>query len=371
MIGGSMNNLQHDISRWWHDFGRQLLEAQGRRKSALRFPFPDNEVVSSSYLMMVSPLWNGYFLNLHPSQFAVAIAPDGQLVNVRGGYNELSPGRYILHYIDRQNRVSVLPRTSEATLDGAQVSLELIITYRVADPLRAMEAQQPVDTLFAFIQSDLKEFIRTHKYDEIVGDKAGRAVDHGLVSRYIRDQHLGRENLSKIFRIADIVVEGRTGDPKLTQIQEDFQVQQRQNVAQTELQKQNRELAEKVEAQQAEIKRIRANSQATEQEILQKMESQRIELDNERSQQELQQQRVMRALGAIEHALSNPAYPYDPRGVEIIRDLLSELGSRPGAQRNGAAKREPMPTQATTSPTSDRIDTLTDMLLNWSDRKRT
>jgi hypothetical protein len=365
-----MNSLFHDIGNWWHDLGRQWLESRGRKKSALRYPFRDNEIVSTAYLMNVSPLWNAYFLNLHPSQYAVAIAPDGQLIYVKGGYNELRPGRYILHYIDKQNRVCVIPRISETTLDGSQVSLELIITYRVVDPVRAMEAQQPADTFFAFIQSDLKEFIRTHKYDEIVGDNAGRAVDHGLVSRYIRSQHIGRDDMSKLFRIAEVVVEGRSGDPKLTEIREDLQVQQRQKSAESEIVKQKQELDRKVAAQEAEIKRIKAQSEVAEQEIRQKMESQQIELENERGEQRLQQERVMRALAAIEKALGNPGYPYDPHGVEIIRELLSELGARSGNHGDRAAKREPLP-QAARSSGSDRVDALTDMLLSWSDRKRT
>src|SRR4030095_11032302 len=104
----------------------------------------------------------------------------------------------------------------------------------------------------------LKEFIRTHRYDDIVGDNAGNAVDHGLVSRYIRDQHLGRGERARLFGIAEVVVDGRTGDPKLTEIRENFQVQKRQNIAQSELQKQNQELQEKAAALEAEIKRIRA-----------------------------------------------------------------------------------------------------------------
>jgi hypothetical protein len=319
--------------------------------------------------MNVSPFLRAYYLNLHPSQYAVAIAPDGQFINVNGGYNELPPGRYILHYIDRQNRVCVIPQISETTLDGAQVTLELVITYRVIDPIRAMETQQPVDTFFVFIQSDLKEFIRTHKYEDLVGDNAGRAVDHGLVSRYIRDQHRGRDEMARLFRIAEVVVEGRTGDPKLTEIRENFQVQKWQNIAQSELQKQNQELGEKIAAQEAEIKRIRAQSQAVEQEILQKMESQRIELENERAEQQLQQQRVMHAMDAITQALANPAYPYDPRGVEIIKDLLGEIGSRSDSHRNGTAKREQAQPQAAQASTPDRLDILTNMLLNWSDRK--
>jgi len=364
-----MNSLWRDIRTLWRNAVRWWLESRGRRRSALRYPFGENEVVSTAFLMYVWPLFRAYYLNLHPSQYAVAIAPDGRFITVNGGYNELPPGRYLVYYIDRQNRVCVI-QISETTLDGAQVSLELVITFRVIDPVRAMETQQPADTFFVFIQSDLKEFIRTHKYDDLVGDNAGHAVDHGLVSRYIRDQHLGRDEMARLFRIAEVVVEGRTGDPKLTEIRENFQVQKWQNITQTELQKQNQELAEKNAAQDAEIKRIKAQSQAVEQQILQKMESQRIALEQERAAQQLEQQRVMHAMDAITQALANPAYPYDPRGVELIKQMLDEIGSRSGTRRDGAVKREqppqPQPAQAANT---DRLDALTNMLLNWSERK--
>jgi hypothetical protein len=346
-----------------NDFGKYWLERQGRKRSALRYPFRDDEIVSQAYLMRVSSWFNAYYLNLHPSHYAIAITPAGRLINVRGGYNALLPGRYILHYVDRQNRVSVIPRVTETTLDGAQVSLELVITYQVVDPFLALEVQQPLETFFVFIQSDLREFIRTHKYDEIVGDTVGHAVNTNLVAQYIRDQHRTREQMSKLFKILEVVVEEKTGDPKLTEIRGKFEAKQRQNVADSELLRQNQDLERRVASQDAEIQRIKAKADATEQEIRQKMDLQTIELEKARAELDFRQKKMMRAMDAIAQAFAAPTYPRDPREVEIIKELLGALGGTQNGSGNGQDQSKPQST--------DRIDTLTNTLLNWLDRKRT
>ena len=132
-----MNSLLNDV-------GKYLLESRGRNRLAPRYSFADNEIVTAGFTMKVSPLWNAIYLNLHPTHYAVAIGPDGRIMNLRGGYNPLSPGRYILHYVDKQNRVTVIPRIAETTFDGSQVSLELVITYRVIDPIRALRLSMAI-----------------------------------------------------------------------------------------------------------------------------------------------------------------------------------------------------------------------------------
>lgn len=347
------------MKSWLNDLGKYILESQGRSKSALRYPFQEDEIVSPAYLMKVSPWFNAFYLNLHPSQYAVAITPEGRKISVKGGYNALLPGRYLLHYVDKQNRVSVIPRISETTLDGARVSLELVLNYQVIDPFLALEVQQPVETFFVFIQSDLKEFIRNHKHDEIVGDGTGLTVDNSLVSQYIRDQHKNRPQMCKLFSLAEVVVEEKMGDPKLTEIRGEFQVKQKQDVAESELLKHSQELQRKVAAQEAEIQRIKANADAKEQEIRQKMEHQTIELEKERADLKFRQEKMNRAMDAISQAFAAPTYPRDPREVEIIKELLGALGN---TRSDSGPQTKPQST--------DRIDTLTSTLLNWLDRKR-
>jgi hypothetical protein len=266
----------------------------------------------------------------------------------------------------------VIPKISETTLDGSQVSLEIVITYRVIDPIKALEVQRSVNTLFVFVQSDLKEFIRSHSYDDIVGGIDGRMVDNSLVARYIKDQHASRHQMSKLFFIADIVVGEKVGDPKLTEIRGNFQIEHRQNVADSELNKQNQDLQRIVASQEAEIKRIKTQSDADLQEIRQKMELQKIELEWARGELQFRQGKMERAMNAITQALSAPTYPRDPREIEIIKELLGELSGAPSAGPHGVVGQEEQPasSRSTRASNTERIDTLTDTLLSWLNRKR-
>lgn len=359
-----MNSLWSDISKFW-------LEYWGRRRTAPRYNFRENEIVSPGLVLNVSPLLGAAYLNVHPTHYGVVISPDGRIMNIRGGYSPLPPGRYISHYVDKQNRVMLIPRTSEAAADGPQVCLELVVTYRVIDPIKALDVQKAVDTLSIFIQSDLKEFIRSHKYDEIVGDLYGRKVDNDLVVRYIKDQHANRHQMSKLFFIADVVIGYKVGDPQVSQIREKIQINQWQYDADSETQRQNQELGEKVAAQEAVIRRIKAESDANQQEILQKMELQKIELDRARAELQFRQERMSRAMDAIGQAFSSQTYPRDAREVEIIRDLIAALGGSADRTAKQASSQDiPAPSGSSGTPASDKIDSLTDTLLNWLEHKR-
>ena len=359
-----MNSLWNDISKFY-------LEWQGRRRTAPRYPFRENEIVSPGVVRSVSSASGGIYLNVHPTHYALLIGPDGRIMNMRGGFSPLPPGRYVLHYVDKQNRVTLIPRTTEAASDGPQVSLELAITYRVIDPIKALEVQQAVDALVLFIQSDLKEFIRSHKYDEIVGDLYGRKVDNDLVVRYIKDQHATRHQMSRLFFIADVVIGDKVGDPRVSEIRQKIQINQWQYDADSEYQRQNQELGEKVAAQEAAIRRIKAESDAKQQEILQKMELQKIELDTARAELQFRQERMSRAMDAIGQAFSSQTYPRDPREVEIIRDLIAALGGSVDRTVKAAPSPEaPAPNGSSVTPNSEKIDSLTDTLLNWLEHKR-
>jgi hypothetical protein len=142
-----MNSLWSDISTFW-------LVSWGRRKTAPRYNFRENEIVTPGFVLNVSPFFGAAYLNLHPTHYGVLIGPDGQITNVRGGYAQLPPGRYVLHYVDKQNRVMVLPRTSEAASDGPQVCLELVVTYMAAAPATCGAARLvPVRVEYAVLLS--------------------------------------------------------------------------------------------------------------------------------------------------------------------------------------------------------------------------
>ncbi len=265
----------------------------------------------------------------------------------------------------------MLPRVSETTRDGSQVSLELVLTYRVIDPIKALDVQQPVETLQVFINSDLKEFIRSHAYDEIVGGNHTRGIDSAQISNFVKDQHAGRHQMFKLFFIADIVVQQQVGDPMLSEIRDNFQREQRQNAAASELFKQKQELETQVASQAAEIQQIKAQANAREQEILQKMKLQSMEVERARAELNYQQEIMRRAMDAIGQAFSASAYPMDPREVEIIRDIIGELrGNSSLTAEAKSAKGNSLSSETAGTKSTQRLDSLTDTLLNWLDYKR-
>ena len=359
------------MGNWLIDIGKIVLESNGRARTASRYPFQSNEIVTEGFPLTVSSFWEAVYLNLHPTHYAVAVGPDGRTLNLRGGYNRLSPGSYILHYVDKQNRVIIVPLTAETTFDGSQVSLELVITYRVIDPIKALDVQHAVDTLLLFIKSDMKEFIRSHRYDEIVGDLDGRKIDNDRIANFIKDQHAGRHQMSKLFFIADVVIEQKIGDPKVTEIRENFQIKHRQNLVESELLKQKQELEKKVADQAALINQLRAESEAKEQKIRQAMEMQKIELETARTELHNRQAKWAKAMEAVSKALSSQMYPLDPHAFDIIRDLLSAMGASPSRVSNVASGQEDgSPSVSSASANAEQVDELTNTLLSWLDRKR-
>lgn len=359
-----MNNLLVDVGRFW-------LEFTGRRQTAQRYPFQPNEIVTAGTEFKVSLLKNGVYINLHPTHYAVAVGPDGRIIHLRGGYNRLPLGRYLLHFVDRQNRVNRIPLTAETTFDGSQVSLELVVTYRVIDPVRALESQNAVETLLVFIKSDLKEFIRSHRYDEIVGDLNGQKIENERIASYIKQQHASRHQMSRLFFLEEVVIEEKLGDPKVTEIREGFQIQHRQKLVESELLKQKQDLERKVTDQEALIKQLKAESEANEQRIRQSIEIQKIELETARTELYNRQAKWAKAMEAISQALSSPMYPLDAHAFGIIRDLLTAMGAAPSRVAEAAPEQDRYSGNGSPAAGSpEQVDALTNTLLNWIERKR-
>ena len=358
-----MNSLFIDIGKPW-------IEWQGRHKPANRYIFQENEIVSTPYPRKVSSLWGATYLNLYPTHFAVAIGPTGSITNLRGGYNRLPPGNYTIYYVDKQNRVIHLPRTEEKTYDGARAALELVITYRVVDPILALEIQQPVDTLLDFIRSDLKEFIRSHKYDEIIGDLKGNKIENEKIVQYIREHHIARAPVCKLFYIVDVAIKERLGDPKVIELREKLQINQRQFDTQSEQQRQNQELERRVTEQDASIRRMKLESEANLQDFTRKIEMQKIELDRARADFQYRQEKWMRAMDAINQALSSPAHSRDPQVLQGIQQLLGSMGVSPaaGSEAETGQENRPVPEPAQ-MPNPEEMDSLTNNLLSLLARK--
>jgi hypothetical protein len=364
MAGGNMSDLLMDIGKAW-------LEWTGRQKPAPKYVFQQNEIVSPGYPRDVSDLWKATYLRLHPTHYAIAISPDGKVINLKGGYNELAPGLYNIYYIDRQKRVNHIPRTGEITSDGYQVAMVLAVTYQVQDPLEALEIQNAVDTLLQFIQSDLKEFIRNRTYDEIMGEPNGHKFDNGAIAYYIKDQHTTRHQLAKLFFISDVIIQEKIGDSRVMDQRERSQTSQREIASQKVLQDLNQELREKVARQDADLQRIKNSSELERQKSNQEIE--RLRFENERIKAEFQnrQEITMRAMEAIAQAFASPAFLRDPQVAETVWKLFSSMGiSRPQPVEPASGSRRQPDAEPIGFQNASEVDSLTDTLLSLLARKR-
>jgi hypothetical protein len=358
-----MSSLLMDIGKMW-------LEWTGRQRPAPRYIFQENEIVSPGYRRDVSDLWQATYLRLHPTHYAVAISPDGKETNLKGGYNILPPGLYNIHYIDKQNRVNHLPRTAEMTSDGYQVSMVLAVTYRVQDPLKALEVQNAVDTLLQFIQSDLREFIRNHTYDEIMGEPNGHKFDNGAIAHCIKEQHATRHQLSKLFFISDVIIREKTGDARVMEQRERSQTSQREIANQKVLQDLNQELREKVARQDADLQRIRNSAEVERHKSNQEIERQRLEIEQLRADFQNRQEKWMRAMDAISQAVSSPTFSRDPQVVRVIQQLLSSMGvSSPQPTEAAATSETSAAGKTVRTPNPEEMDSLTNNLLGLINRK--
>jgi hypothetical protein len=259
---------------------KSWAEYWGSRKKVKDISFPENKIVSPAYPRRVGRISHATFVNLHPTLFAVAVSPDGRMINLKGGYNMLSPGYYNIYYVDKRDRVNQIPRTEETTLDGFKVAMELVVSYRVINPFKALEVQTPVDTLLLFIQANLKEFMRSHKYEQIVGDLEGRKIENEQVALYIKEYHIDRSPLAKLFYIADVVVKERTGDPKVIELREKFRISMNELGNLSALQSMNQELERKNADQAGLIGQIKAQSEVARWNTLYETKLQQRELSN-------------------------------------------------------------------------------------------
>jgi hypothetical protein len=250
------NPTVNQISRpvLWDYFRRLWLVFFGRRNLAEPYVFSSHEVISPAFIFHVSYLLQGIYLNLHPTLYAVCIFADGSRKRFdEGGLIIPFPsGNCTLHYVDKTDRQSESLKITENTLDAARIALTVKITYRVLDPIKIFDIQKPVETLFAQVQADLKEYIRTRLYEDLIGNDDNQVIDSGLVAKYIKQQHGARYPMSQVFTIGDVVVQEKEWDPVFFEKRKSYQSQ----VVDSESKMKTQELNKKIASQEAEMQKI-------------------------------------------------------------------------------------------------------------------
>lgn len=148
------------------------------------------------------------YINLDSTVYAVITSPEGNVQVVKGGMVELLPGRYRLQYVDKKNRTKTLPKIEAVSSDGVTISLTATISFRVTNPLRVFEIQNPIDDFMSFIQANIRKYIAVRTSDEIKKD-----IDSQDIVGFILEKQMDLHVISKAFSIIEIVVE-YTGQAK-------------------------------------------------------------------------------------------------------------------------------------------------------------
>lgn len=358
----------------------------GRKNLVEPYAFSNHEIISPAFLFQVSYLLQGIYLNLHPTLYAVCILADGTRRKLEGGINfPFYPGKSTLHFVDKTDRQSELLKITENTIDAARISLAVRITYRVTDPIKVFEIQKPVETLFSMVQADLKEYIRTRQYEDLIGNSDSQVIDSGLVSKYIKSQHNTRYPMSKVFTIIDVIVQEKEGDPVFIEKRKNYTTQ----VVDGESKMKIQELNKKIASQEAEMEQLRyqykavLDQQKASADVQQNAIRQQIsiqELENQKLRDEwLQKQEAwrqkqtkwMRSMDAIDSAFKSQS-PYLREEAEgLISAIVNEL--RGLAQSGDEAKVSNSQPDEKDNPTknhSDKLDALTDRLFSLLDRRK-
>lgn len=367
-------------------FRRLWLLYTGRKRLVEPYEFSEHEVISPAFFLRVSYVINGMYLNLHPTLYAVCILADGTRKKLEGGVNfPFPPGKSTIHFIDKTDRKSELLKITENTLDAARISLALRITYRITDPVKVFEVQRPVETLFSMVEADLKEYIRTRQYEDLIGSDDNQVIDSELIAKYVKSQHNARYPMSKVFTIIDVIVQEKEGDPIFIEKRKNYKSQMVDGESKMRIQ----ELNKKIASQEAEMEQLRyqykavLEQQKATADVQQNAIRQQIsvqELENQKLRDEWQQKqdawrqkqaKWMRSMDAIESAFKSQS-PYLREEAEglisaIVNELkvLAQTMDEPNARIN-----QPDASDASPKNSVDKIDTLTNRLFSLLDRQK-
>jgi hypothetical protein len=393
------------------------IEEEGRRQGAPAVTFSDRKIsipgediyVANGFWWFIS-LTSGFFLALPPNAYGVVISPDGKSHNMEGGVHEAPPGLYKLQYVDKHERLDFTAPTSEMTTDGEKLTLKVIVRYRVVDPITALQIERPVETLIEHIEADVAQYIRTHDHTDIA-DSSENHTGSKLLSFFIQ-RHNRRLPLSKAISITGIELKEFNGDNEYVQMRRKARIEERKNKFEKEQVEYQQELGvlkaqykadneksmalhtaelEKKEAEhraemekkavthRSEIEKREAEHRKEKEEILHQVHIREIELDDRRKHLQRRENEFAKAIDAISATISS-GYPMNANIIKTMTDLVAALkeevnsgpnpAPEPEAAENKPPKSERQPASAASPAGSDKVEKLTNTLLNLLNPKK-
>jgi len=349
------------------------IESKGRRLGAPIVEFPAKTIsvagddINVGYaLEWLFDEWlakwllpvSAFYLPLPPDAYGVLIPPGGKRARVESGlFKNLPPGLYKLQYVDKRTRFDSASPVSETTRDHRNLTLEVILHYRVTDPIEVLDKiDHPVETLFGDVEDGLKQYIRTHNHNDIADSESSKLLS------FLTERHKGRLQLSKAFEITGIEIKNITRDP--------ISVETWRNASEQGMEKELLAQTQEIERLKAEhnnaLVKKAAQAEFDKQEILRQVRSKDMELERVREIYQNRHDDMVTLMNVVEKILEPGMYPRDVSPIKNIivelREALKEdtFNSAPPV----ASEAKPAPSESPRSSENDKIGKLTNTLLN-------
>jgi hypothetical protein len=249
-------------------------------------------------------------------------------------------------------------------MDGEKLTLTVMVRYHVKEPLTALRIDKPVETLIEHLQTDVAQYIRTHKHNDIADDPT--TSGESKILAFFTQRHAGRSPLSQALDITGIELKEFTGDKEYINIRRNELIKVQQDKIDIEQLNRQKEIEKLKADHKVAIDSINAKAAADQtalrNEILYESNKRDIQLDEMRQRSQRRHELVVKAVDAISQALEHSGYSRNTAEIKsAISDLLSAIREDKPETAQASSKGSNNGSHTTST---DKIEDLTNTLLN-------
>jgi len=314
----------------------------GRQKIIEKIPFTETSVTTYPITFKVGPF--GHYLYLPENTAAIITTPAGnRQVYTQGGGIDLPMGAYTVQYIDLSWRKFTFSKIAANTLNapnsGSEISLTASIIYKINNPSLLLENPNPLDAFFNTCAGAIKNFIITHRYDELIGKHEDESfISDNQVIQYIKEQVAFTDSCNA-FWVRDVKIIERLGNQEINKLRHERLVQSDQSLTQKEkaiqqqdIAKEELILAETKAEQDRIVGELKALKEANQSEILKQARILDVRLDIMRRSPDLQQVQTLKiietkkqAIEALIELYTMSGFPRDANDYQRMEKILNSL----------------------------------------------
>jgi hypothetical protein len=319
-------------------FAQKWNEFWGRKSVMDPIPFTETSVLTQPVPINVG--FFGYYLRLPPNTSAIIrSATDQTYILTEGGYVDLKEGAYTLQYVDTSDRFFTFHTVSAPAQDSTEVYLTVSIFYKINDPTAIKNNSTPLKALFSICEAAIKNFIVTHRYKELIGEKDNELfISDYFIVQHIKEQ-VALKEACRAFWLKDVIIEERRGSYELTKLKQERTVQESQSQIKQEAVEQERKIFEESKMlekdkvdQEIGIKETQALFEANKVEILKEARRFEVELEALRKRPDMQQAQFLKMVDAKQQTVEAllqlfkiSGFPRDEDDLRLIDRMLNSL----------------------------------------------